>query len=273
MSVELLEPPVRPRTRTAPPALPARPRPDRRSRAFPFALIASVVVHVVVFTIFRFELPVTPGVSAPSDEPVVPEGMRVVHIREVVGAPADLVVPAPVVQQDATPPVVRVPPDEPPIPVAPPVRPDARVPTVAERIMPRPGDPRLFAPSERPLPLPATPEEIARARLAAAVGALADSMMSDAERAARALDWTVEDGNGGKWGVSPRKLHLGSVTLPLPFAFAPSADMAARTRAWDEINAQRSMTDLELTLEARIKAIRQRNDAKRDSIRRSGGGG
>jgi hypothetical protein len=272
MSVELLDPPAGLTTRTVPRADPVpRPR-ERRSHVFPLALIASILVHVLVFAVFRFEFPAPGRAPAATDAPVVPEGMRIVQVRVVAGSPAEVAAPAVRAVTTGDVPIVSVPPDAPPLTVTTPEPPTGRVPTVSERIMPRPGDPRLFAQGVRPLPLPATPEEIARARLAAAVGALADSMMSDAERAARALDWTLKDGNGGKWGVSPRALHLGGITLPLPFAFAPSADMAARTRAWNEINAQRAMTDLDVTLEARIKAIRERNDAKRDSIRRGGGG-
>jgi hypothetical protein len=146
-----------------------------------------------------------------------------------------------------------------------------RVPTVAERITPRMGDPRLFARIPDPLGRPMTAEEMARARYTAAIEALADSMLTAEERAARALDWTLKGKNGEKWGISPGKIHLGGVTLPMP-SLGSSAAMRARMSNWNEIQSQASRADIKATLDDRIKAIRARRDAERDSTRRKAGG-
>jgi hypothetical protein len=102
-------------------------------------------------------------------------------------------------------------------------------------------------------------------------------MAAEAARAAGALDWTVKDRNGGRWGVSPGAIHLGGITLPLPIQFSPPPgrrdEMVERSRRWSEGEAQRALFDVQASFEDRVRAVRERADAQRDSARRSGGGG
>jgi hypothetical protein len=81
----------------------------------------------------------------------------------------------------------------------------------------------------------------------------------------------VKGKDGERWGVSPGQIHLGSITLPLPFGFSgPTGrreEVAARLRTFNESNAQAHRMELEQTFESRVKAMRARKDAQRDSAR------
>jgi hypothetical protein len=89
------------------------------------------------------------------------------------------------------------------------------------------------------------------------------------ERAARdaALDWTYTDDEGNTWGVSPGKLHLGKITVPLPIGFGPppgrSADLDRR--AFEDLDIDRAEGRARAweTWEERGKAIRERVDRER----------
>ena len=67
-----------------------------------------------------------------------------------------------------------------------------------------------------------------RLRFLARLEVLNDSAAAAAEAAAEATDWTYTDEEGRRWGISPGKLHLGDLTLPLP-SFGTSS--AQRERA------------------------------------------
>ncbi|MCH7890009.1 MAG: hypothetical protein IH921_00760 [Gemmatimonadetes bacterium] len=77
-------------------------------------------------------------------------------------------------------------------------------------------------------------------------------------------DWTTDD---GRWGVTPGQLHLGGITIPLPFYFGGNSwqrDQAMR-RAWEDqtildgANAQ----DVRSSWGDRAEAIRRRRDRDR----------
>ncbi|HSH45951.1 MAG TPA: hypothetical protein VK966_08850, partial [Longimicrobiales bacterium] len=134
--------------------------------------------------------------------------------------------------------------------------------TAAERLAPRLVDPRLW----RPVILPRTPTFAdVQARIAEAVGMLSDSALAETERAMAATDWTVEDDDGGRWGISPGKLHLGKLTLPLPIAFPPAMtpEDIASEREWYDIQAQAQRAELLESFEERVKAIRERRERER----------
>ncbi|MGH7554759.1 MAG: hypothetical protein ACREMQ_17300, partial [Longimicrobiales bacterium] len=82
-----------------------------------------------------------------------------------------------------------------------------------------------------------------------------------------AVDWTVKDKNGGRWGVSPKGIHLGGITLPLPIQFAAPPgrrdEVNAAIRNWNEIQAQRASAEIDESVQDRIKAIRERKEAER----------
>lgn len=287
MSATLLEAPRRAAGSPPPPPQPppdpgpsrARRRPGRN--AFAIGIIVSVLVHILIFAIVRFRVVTTgPGVaSAPRAINLPPSpAMRVL---DVVGVEADVPtpqvsvldpdepVPAPTPEITAPPVTQGAPAAVPPAPMT-----GGRDPalTVTERITPRSGaDPRLF---ERPSD-PMRPEldllNNVRARVYGSIQAYNDSVAAEAAAAARALDWTVRDKNGGRWGVSPTGIHLGTITLPLP-ALGTSADQRAAMREWSEIQQQAGRAEVNETFDERVRAIRARREAARDSARRGGGG-
>jgi len=137
--------------------------------------------------------------------------------------------------------------------------------TAAERLAPRLVDPRLWEPMVL-LPREPTFQDV-QDRVAAAMEMLSDSALADAERAMRARDWTVEDRAGGKWGISPGKLHLGSVTLPLPLFFPVDMDQMAQDAYWYELETQLHRAEFLESFDARVRAIRERRDKERAEAR------
>jgi hypothetical protein len=81
-------------------------------------------------------------------------------------------------------------------------------------------------------------------------------------------DWTTTDDQGRRWGVSPGQLHLGDITLPLPFYFSGNALQreAAARRAWEDqdiLNGTAAQA-LRSTWRERAEAIRTRRERVRD---------
>jgi hypothetical protein len=150
-----------------------------------------------------------------------------------------------------------------------------RAPSAAERLRRGYTDPQLLAPVDRLPPEEVTEADWLRLRLAGQLDMYNDSIAAEAAAKLRATDWTAKDKDGGRWGVSPGKIHLGSVTLPLPFGFSASAEKqaeaAARARSWNESQAQGSRREAAETFEQRVQAIRARQQAARDSARKGGG--
>ena len=81
-------------------------------------------------------------------------------------------------------------------------------------------------------------------------------------------DWTRTDDQGRRWGISPGQLHLGSLTLPLPFYFSGNSiqrEQAAR-RAWetqDILNGTNAQA-VRASWRERAEAIRRRQNRDRD---------
>lgn len=257
---------------------PEKPRPRPGRNILPIALIASALVHVIILGIRFTTVTLGDGAVAPPqllNVETVP-GIRVLDIVPVaadVPTPQVVVVaprpleprPAPAQPAARTP---ATPTDAPRTPAARAVDPPR---SVAERITPRAGgDPRLWERGSDPLRPELDPLNNVRARVYGSIAAYNDSIAAAAEAAARALDWTVRDANGGRWGVSPSGIHLGNVTLPLP-ALGTSADQRETMRQWSEIQQQAGRAQVEETFDDRVRAIRARRDAARDSTRRGGG--
>jgi hypothetical protein len=151
------------------------------------------------------------------------------------------------------------------------------VPTAAERIRPKAGDLRFWAPVD-PERTALTPEEVMRLQMIAELEILNDSAALAAELERRGTDWTYTDDEGKKWGVSPGKIHLGDLTLPLPFGFGASAYQRERAEerlwAWDEIERGAATGELLRTWRERDKVIRARMEARRkQDTTRAGRGG
>ncbi len=141
-----------------------------------------------------------------------------------------------------------------------------RGPTVAERLRPTLGDPRLW----RPLPpefYELTLEQREELVIADRLLAWLDSAQA-AQAAEDALtDWTFTDSDGGRWGISPGQIHLGDVTLPLPVNFGTPVGKREETAElvwqWEEIMRQAARAEVEYTWRERAEAIRARRDAER----------
>ncbi len=237
----------------------------RERRVLLVALGVSLVVHLLLIPLAGRWL--DPEVAYVPDEREVrlPErerGLQAVALSEVetVEVTPDPV-PEPLPRPDpATP--VEVAPEE-PAPV------QRRSP--AERLEPRVVDPRLWRPL---VVLPREPSlgEV-QERVAAAIEMLSDSALAETERAIRARDWTVEDAKGGRWGISPGKIHLGSVTLPLPVYFPTDMEAEARQALWYELETQLDRAEFLESFDQRVRAIRERRDRERNERRGADPGG
>jgi hypothetical protein len=279
MSATLLE---APRRAAAPPPRavepgpgPEKPRPRPGRNILPIALAASAFVHVLILGIRFTAVTLGDGEVAPPQLLNV-EMVPGIRVLDIVPVAADVPTPQVVVvaPRPLEPPRAQ-PAAQTPAPPAQARTPAARAAdpprTVVERITPRAGgDPRLWARGSDPLRPELDPLNNVRARVYGSIAAYNDSIAAAAEAAARALDWTVRDANGGRWGVSPSGIHLGTVTLPLP-ALGTSAEQRETMRQWSEIQQQAGRAQVEETFDERVRAIRARRDAARDSARRGGG--
>jgi hypothetical protein len=259
-------------------APPPRQRPGRRVGFI--ALAISVFLHILVLAL-RFDAP-APTPAAPGLQVLNAPAVQSMQVFNVVVVQAEVPTPQVVVEPRATAPIR---PDlaPPPTDIAPtraaeaPTAAAADPLTVRERLTPQVGDPRLFNRPADPLSPTLEPMDNVRARVYAALEAYNDSMAGAAADAARAMDWTVKDANGGRWGVSPGQLHLGSISLPLPFGFqVPPGrrdEYNERLRVFNETQQQARRAEAEKGFKERVNDIRARKDAQRDSTRRGGGGG
>ena len=133
--------------------------------------------------------------------------------------------------------------------------------TPAERLRPRLTDRRLWA------PLPPefgelTLEQREELLLAGRLQEWQDSVSAAAAAAAAWTDWTFKDGDGGRWGISERGLHLGDLTIPLPQFEAPYGQRDYMWQ-WNEIARQGAQAAVQESARERMEAIRARRDAER----------
>lgn len=261
-------------TSHTPPAPPGRrsmaERRGRERRILLVGLVLSVVVHAGVIVVVGDWLTPERRTTVPRSTSLImepPRGMRAIQMRiEPASEVPRIAEPdrprreeaAPseterVTMADASPDTVRA---------------DDR--TVADRLAPRIVDPRLWQPMIL-IPREPTLEDV-QSRIAAAVELLSDSALAEAESAMRARDWTVADRNGGKWGISPGKLHLGSITLPLPIWFPEDPQAVAKAAQWYELDQQFERTLILESFEDRVRAIRQRRERERAEAAGGGGG-
>jgi len=76
-------------------------------------------------------------------------------------------------------------------------------------------------------------------------------------------DWTKTDDQGRRWGVSPGQLHLGDITLPLPFYFSGSEISTERAEA-----ARRAWEDQDIANGVAAQALRASWSERAEAIRR-----
>lgn len=250
-------------------------RARRSSRSTAVGLALSAVVHILAIVVYAFSS--APGARHPAParvpSPPPPAGVQVVRIVETESS----------TPENPTDPLELETPDEPSIvPDMPVFEGDrfelpGRYRPAAERLRVGPGDPRLWGALEPEVIAP-TPDEVLELRLLAAIEAMTDSALAEAERAQRALDWTHTDDEGRRWGFSPGQIHLGDVTLPLPFGFGPPpdytgerAEMAFRLsdidRAARVLGPRRSWKERAEAMRERREELRRAEEAKADAER------
>ena len=241
----------------------------------------SVATHAIVILVYPQLTPtrVPERAPVPVFVPASLDGMRVVQLLELeevtpTAAPEPEVEPAPeptqpelVDEADAA--AVRV---EVEAPAG-----DPR--TAAERLRPFMSNPEVWRPIDPEL-LALTLEERARFEMAAVLDLWIDSITTAEAARVAALDWTYRDADGGRWGFSPGKIHLGDLTLPLPFNFGPNPsrlnELRQRDWEWMELERGAVAAAVEQSWKERRRAIRERMDAERaagrgDTIRRPPG--
>jgi len=139
-------------------------------------------------------------------------------------------------------------------------------PTEAERFRPRLQDRRVWAPLDRDIN-DLTAEQIMELGLQGRVAEWQDSMAAAAAAESALTDWTRTDAQGRKWGVSEGQLHLGDVTLPLPFAFGTPVgrrdEIRERAWEWEEITRGAASGEIRDSWKDRARAIRERRDRER----------
>lgn len=137
-------------------------------------------------------------------------------------------------------------------------------------------DPRLYVAPKAPPPRELTEHERYMAQLEARLGTANDSMIAEQQRARNALDWTVKDKNGKRWGVGPDgKVVLGGVEIPVPIRVPPGDrakedDAARRERERQAILNDEATRERREVMQERVRATRERKDAERRK-RREGG--
>lgn len=238
------------------------------------AILVSALVHLAVLFGLSFRAQVEPRMpSAPVSRIVhVTPAMQAYDIVEV----AEDAAPIEVQVMERAP--VRTPPVRPTTPAAQeapavetqigraPEREDPR--SVRDRLRYHLNTPQLWRPPSEEIVAEPTPQEIAHRRIAAQLGEYNDSVAAEAAAAERAMDWTVKDADGGRWGVSPGAIHLGSITIPIGdshFAVAPGRreEFAGRVRTWNELQDQAVREEAKSEFKDRVKAIEERMNRER----------
>lgn len=274
--------------------MPATPRPTvrrQRDRLYRRALITglaiSAVAHLALFLTTggvglrptEFVLPSLETEPAPRglvvvEVPVVPEGpeserprpepdeARPIRPEELEVVP---IVPTP--EAEAEPEVI---PDEPP---GPEVETEERLSNL-DRLRPRFSDARLWVDPRDPMIFGARLERLARADSAvrAILRDWLDSLRLTEEQRRRALDWTYER-DGERWGISPEGLHLGDITIPIPFQLMPTGpqrrEFEQAIRDLREIQNQDVRSDVDRVGRERMEEMRRRS--QEEAERRRGG--
>ena len=266
------------------PTFPDRVHPRSRYRgAFRISLGVSAVVHLLAIALYPSFFSGIPEANLEAGgfiQPLGPSGTELVNLLEIPESEDPETPPPPEDEPDPLVPIVPVSvrPQGLDAPSSALVDPNEGPPgpTAAERIRPKAGDLRFWAPVD-PERTALTQEEYMRLRLIAELEAQNDSAALAAERASRSTDWTHTDDEGKKWGVSPGKIHLGDLTLPMPFGFGPNAMQRERAEerlwAWDEIERGSASGELLRSWKARDRAIRERMNAQRKPDTTGVGGG
>lgn len=244
-----------------------RPRPGG-ARVWIAGLAASAVLHLAflfVYPILMARITPEPGAVAVPGPVAEPRGMEVVRLSELpepTTEPLDR--PEKPAEEAEEEPERPAPTTEPtPTERAPEAAPDPL--SAAERLrVPEEGDGRIWRRVDPDLTA-LTEEQRARLRLLTRLEAMNDSALAEADRIQSAREWTYTDDEGKTWGVSPGQIHLGDVTIPMPFSFSapPSARDAQAQWRWDDVERGAAASVVRDIWQERIEAIRERRDAER----------
>lgn len=229
----------------------SRERAKRYQRAYSVGVILSVIAHVLVIAVSPLIVRYVRPEQIPRSPPPIfrprDDAMRVVQVR---------VTETPIAQPRLQPEPEPQPEEEPPELFSGEAEPTL---SAAEALRPRVGDLRLWviSPTRSDDRTPAEESAALRDRLHAAIEAHDDSLAAALAAEAAAMDWTVGE-EGNKWGISPGKLHLGPITLPLPVMLEGTRDQAERVGEWGAIRRQAGQGAVDETFDERVKAIRER---------------
>lgn len=237
------------------------------------ALAISAALHLLLVFLYPFlTAPAPGGVVLPGSPRAgeVAQGTQLVAIEEV----AEVAVDTPESPTRIEEPEVGAPSVDAPLSGGEPgpgiVAPGPAGRSAAELLRPQEEDSLVWRQVD-PALVELTDQERAELRMRWAMTEWNEAMAAEQKAAEEALDWTYTDADGKKWGVSPGKLHLGGLTLPLPLGFgAPpgrSAELDRRTQEWDAIEAQAGRARVWETWEQRAKEIRARKDREREQER------
>jgi hypothetical protein len=106
-----------------------------------------------------------------------------------------------------------------------------------------------------------------------------DSVASAEEGTRRSRDWTRINDRGERWGISIARLNLGKFTVPLQYDTTDDVFRAPLQRREEyqrrillfrETERQVARAEIDAQIQASLRKIRARIDAKRDSIRSRG---
>ena len=97
----------------------------------------------------------------------------------------------------------------------------------------------------------------------AAIAAAADSVRRAKEQQRKAMDWTLKRAGGFRFGISPMRVHLGLLGVPIPVKVVSMRDYdpqsAERRRIEAATREQFTRAVRDSIVSARIRAIRERS--------------
>lgn len=258
-----------------------RPR-ARQRRAFAVGMAISFAAHALGIALYSLAWAPLEGrlpAGDPSGQPLERLGTRILEIRETseeLDSEGPERPPPPVVAQTTPPPepvteleavdetVVEADPEETAFVPTGEERDGSPDLTLAQRLQPQPGDPRIWNPFPAELVEP-TENEHLQLMVDALLVSWNDSVAVAEAVANRARDWTYTDDNGLRWGLASGRLYLGDYSIPLPVLnIAPNRLEDAR-RQWqlDDLARSAASAEMRLIQADRARAIRERYEAER----------
>ena len=237
-------------------------------RALTLGIAASAALHIaviVLYSVVMTQWSLRETVLAVDSPSRVSSDMRIVRVVEI--APPDLTAEPPEELPEPEEILLELPdvglPGPDPVELGEPPR--GR--PAADVLRVRSSDTRLWR-EAMPEAFELTEAEYMQLQLAGRLEEWSDSVAIALAAENALTDWTTTDSQGRRWGVSPGQLHLGDITLPLPFYFSGNSiqrEQAAR-RAWEDqdiLNGANNQA-LRSSWRERAEAIRRRQNRSRE---------